>query len=518
MERYDDLSYRHVRSLRLWMEFPGALHRWESQAEREWREWQQHEATRTPGLVARFGAALVRWGEQLQAWGTPSLPSARWVGAASPQTRRRYPDDGTCTMQREPVARRREARSLWRHRDFRLFWAGETVSLVGSQMTLLALPLLAALSLGASAGEMGLLRAAEYLPFLLLTPFAGVWVDRARRRPFLLVANVGRAVLLLMVPLCATLGWLSFGVLVATVVAVGVLTVFFELAYQSFLPAVVPPEQLVEGNSKLFSSAAIAEVGGPGLGGWLIGAITAPVVLVVDALSFLVSATALAALRGHEPEPSPRPTPDLWAELREGFRAVFAHPLLRAFLGEATTFNFFWNGLHGVFVLYAVRVLRFDPGTLGVVFAAGSVGGLLGAVTTTHAARWWGRGRVIVLAAALSCLALLGLPLAAAPGVATAAWLAAVLFLNSFGVAACNVHTFTVRQESVPDHLRGRTNAAYRTVSWGAIPLGAALGGAFAEVVGLRPALVVGVIGLATAWLWFARPALWRLREPVAAS
>lgn len=408
------------------------------------------------------------------------------------------------TTNAKPGACRGKFGGLWGRRDFRLFWAGDTISLFGSQITLLALPLTAALLLHATATQMGILRAVEYLPFLLLTPLAGVWVDRARRRPILLATNIGCGALLGVIPLLAWFGGLRIGALFAVAGAVGALTVFFELAYQSFLPSLLPPDDLVDGNSKLFASASLAEIGGPGLGGLLVQAITAPFAILADALSFLVSAVALASLRVAETAPvHPRERPPIRAEIAAGFRTVLSHPYLRPFVGEAATFNFFWNALSPVFVLYAVRTLHFSPGTLGFILAGGSVGGLLGAVVTGRLAARFGVGRTMVGAAALSCLVLLVLPLAVRPmGGATVAMLGGIFFLNGAGVTACNVHAFSLRQASTPDTLRGRMNATYRLISWGAIPPGALLGGALGAAIGLYPTLIVASVGLSTAWLW----------------
>jgi len=400
---------------------------------------------------------------------------------------------------------------LWWHRDFRLLWAGESVSLLGSQVTLLALPLVAAVTLRVTATQMGLLRAAEYLPFLLVTPFAGVLVDRVRRRPLLLVTNLGRALVLGMVPLLVALGWLSVAALLAIVAVTGVFAVAFELAYQSFMPSLVPPEDLTEGNSKLYASASVAEIGGPGFGGLLVQLVTAPFAILVDAASFLLSALTLATIQVRETS-AVRTHRNVWREMGEGFRALRDAPVLRAFMYEAVTYNFFWNGITGVFVLYAVRVLGFTPGILGAILAVGGLGGLIGALLTPHAGRRWGVGHVVVIAAAIASVAMLALPLAARPGPTAVGLLAAVFFVNGVGVAACNVHTFTWRQAAVPDHLRGRMNAAYRTITYGAIPPGAALSGLFAERNGLYPALVAGAVGMSLAWVWVARPSIWRVR------
>jgi MFS family permease len=306
---------------------------------------------------------------------------------------------------------------LWRQPDFLKLWAGQTVSLFGSQVTTLALPLTAVLVLRATPVQMGILGAAQFLPYLLLTLFAGVWVDRRRRRPMLIVADLGRAGLVGLIPLLALLGWLRMDALYGIALLLGVLTVLFDLAYQSYLPALVQRTHLIEGNSKLQVSASVAEIGGPGLAGLLVQVITAQGAVLVDAGSFLVSVLSLTLI--HKPEPAPVAPPtrqNVRRELAEGLRLTFGNRYLRALAGEAATSNGFGEAITTLFVLYAVRQLGIGPERLGLILATGSIGALVGSATAGTLGRRFGVGPTIVGSMLLACLPLLVVPLAG-PGV-----------------------------------------------------------------------------------------------------
>jgi len=228
----------------------------------------------------------------------------------------------------------RDRKGLWGHPEFPKLWIGETISLLGSQVTVLSLPLAASIVLQATPFQMGVLGASQTIPFLLFGLVAGVWVDRLRRRPIMLIADVGRAVLLTTIPIAAVLGMLRLEQLLIVAFAVGVLDVFFGLAYASFLPSVVRREELSEGNAKLALSAEVARVAGPGLAGILVQVLSAPIAVAVDAASFLVSAFALTRIKASEPPPVPASErQSVWTEIGEGLRAVTAQPILRTLVG-----------------------------------------------------------------------------------------------------------------------------------------------------------------------------------------
>ena len=397
--------------------------------------------------------------------------------------------------------------------DFMRMWAGETISMFGSQITYIAIPLTAALVLHAEPGEMGVLQAAGFAPFLLLTLFAGVWVDRNRRRPILVLTNAGRAVLLALVPLSALFGWLSMAQLYIIALLVGSLTVFFELAYQSYLPTLVGKDELVEGNSKLQTSASVSSIGGPGIAGLLLEVLSAPFALLADAISFLVSAYMLLRIRKVEPEPRRHHERGSFRrEVREGISIVFKNPYLRVFALEAASYNFFWNLMEAVYILYAVRELGASPLVIGLVFSLGSIGSLVGALVAARWADRFGIGRAITGTMALSCLSTFLIPLAGDG--ALGPWLVgASFFMGGLGVTVSVIHVVSLRQTVTPGHLLGRMNGSYRFITWGVIPVGALLGGYLGEVLGLRAALAVGAVGMSVAWLWVLFSPVPRLRK-----
>lgn len=393
--------------------------------------------------------------------------------------------------------------TLWRSANFMKLWTGETVSLIGSQVSHLALPLTAALFLQATPEQMGVLNALSFAPYLILTVFAGVWVDHARRQPILISANLGRAVLLGLIPVLAWTNMLRMEYLWVITFLIGTCTMFFELAYQSFLPRVVRRYQLVDANSKLSATSSIAEITGPGLAGGLIQILTAPIAVIIDALSFLISAITLWLIRT---PPGEQAEPVQWDKVRqeipEGFRLNFQNGYLRAFAGEAATYNFWWNAINTAFLLYVVRDLQVSAGLLGVIFAVGSAGALLGALLTTRASNWIGLGRVMVGSSALSAIAPLLFGLATGPGWIAVGVVMAAFFIRGVGMTACNVHVNALRQIITPDEMRGRINASYRLLTYGVVPLGALLGGFLGARIGLYNTLIVCTVGLACSWLW----------------
>lgn len=431
-----------------------------------------------------------------------------------------HAQDGEMTRAAGPAMRartgewlRRRLGGLSANPDFMRMWAGETISMFGSQITYIAIPLTAALLLHAQPGEMGVLQAASFAPFLLLTLFAGVWVDRHRRRPILVLSNVGRALLLAFIPLSALLGWLSMAQLYVISLLVGSLTVFFELAYQSYLPALVSKEELVEGNSRLQTSASVSSIGGPGIAGLLLEVLSAPFALLVDAVSFLVSAFMMLRIRKVEPEPQRiRERGSFRREIGEGISIVFKNKYLRVFALEAASYNFFWNLIEAVYILYAVRELGSTPLVIGLVFSLGSIGSLLGALIAARWANRFGIGWAITGSMAIGCVSTLLIPFAA-DGMLGPWLVGAAFFLGGLGVTVSVVHVVSLRQTVTPGHLLGRMNGSYRFITWGVIPIGALLGGLLGETLGLRAALAVGAVGMSLAWLWVLFSPVPRLRR-----
>src|SRR5918997_72635 len=403
-----------------------------------------------------------------------------------------------------------DSRSLLRRdHDFARLWVGESVSAVGTQISLLAIPLLAVQLLEATPAQMGVLGALGTVPYLLFAVVAGVWVDRSRKRPLLIGAQVAEAVLLLVIPALALLGVLRLSHLFAIAFALGAAKVLFEVAYQSYLSQLVERDDLVQANSRLSASTSVAEIGGPGLGGLLVGAVTAPIAVVVDAVSFLISALALSRIRRSEPAPAvDRTRRSVRIEVAEGFRETFRNRYLLAFAGEAATYNMAWTGIHTLLVLWAVRELGLSATTLGLLLSVGSVGALFGALLTDRLARTVGVGRAMWTSAVVSNLGVLLIPAAAGDRTAVLLVLGTAFFLQGLGMTGTNVHTYAIRQAVTPTAMLGRVNAAYRVLTYGFVPLGALLGGLLGEAIGLRSALLVGALVLFPSWCWlFFSPA-----------
>ena len=388
--------------------------------------------------------------------------------------------------------------SLLRHPNFMKLWAGETVSQFGTQVTFLALPLIAATTLEVSPFEFGLLATIEFLPFILLSLPAGVWVDRMRRRPILIAGDLVRAVSLATIPVAFAFDALTIWQLYLVGFANGCATVFFDVAYQSYLPALVDRDQIVEGNAKLETSRSAAQITGPGLAGVLIGAFSAPFALVLDALSFVVSAVFLVGIRRHEPAPKRRVDelgnkPSMRTEIMEGLRYVGGHRFLRSIAATTGSSNFFSNIAFSILVLYLVRELGFSPEVLGLAFSLGAVGFLLGALTSSRIAARFGVGRTIVGSAFTFGPSVLLVALA--PRDLAFPFVAASGFLGGFGGAVYNINQVSLRQAITPERMQGRMNATMRFIVWGTIPVGAILGGFLGGAIGLLPTIWIGAIG-----------------------
>jgi MFS family permease len=397
---------------------------------------------------------------------------------------------------------------LWRRPEFVKLWAGQTISLFGSEISQLAIPLTAALVLNASPAQMGLLAAFEFAPFLLLSLLAGVWVDRLPRRPILIVADIGRAILLGSIPVAAILNTLRIEQLYLVGILSGALTVFFDVADQSYLPVLVNREHLVEGNSKLEMSRSVAQITGPGVAGALVQLVTAPLAVAVDAASFVASVIFLLFIRASEPPPVPQADgpSSIWGELREGLAVVLGSPLLRSIAGCTGTSNLFHNAMFAVYVLYLTRQLGIGPALLGLILAAAGPGALLGAVAAGRVAARFGLGTTIIGSALIGAAASLLVPLATGPTVVLAGTLMLSQFIGGLTNPVYNINQVSLRQAITPDRLQGRMNASMRFLVWGTIPIGALLGGALGEVFGLWPTLLaMSVCGLlAPLWIVFS--------------
>ena len=391
---------------------------------------------------------------------------------------------------------------LWYHGDFLKLWGGQTISEFGTQVSLLALPLIAIVQLHASVFVVAALGMVEQLPFLLFALPAGVWVDRLARRPILIAGDAGRALTLASIPLAAVFYHVTITQLFVVGFVTGVLTVFFDVAYQSYLPSLVERDQLVEGNSKLQVSASAAQIGGPGAAGALIAALTAPYAIVADAASYGASVLFMLGIRKREHVAARRAPSDgasMKTELFEGIRYVTGNRYLRAIAACTANSNFFGNVCYSILLVYVVRRLDLTAQLIGIVLSCANVGLLIGALTAGWIADRLGVGRTILLSAAMVGPGLVLIPLS--PIAFPVPLL--VLSLIVFGVSGMlyNITQISLRQAITPERLQGRMNSVMRFIVWGVLPLGALLGGLLAATIGLRPTLFVAAVGGALSWI-----------------
>jgi MFS family permease len=397
--------------------------------------------------------------------------------------------------------------------DFRQLFVADTVSQLGTQVTQLALPLVAVLALHATAFEVGLLAAADTAAFLIVGLPAGAWVDRLRRRNVMITGDLSRAILLGSVPFAWWMGWLSMPQLYIVGLATGLATVFFDVAYQSYLPHLIGRGNLVEGNAKLQGVQSVSQLAGPTAAGFLIQALTAPYAIVVDAVSFVGSALFVGRIRKREEKPERGPDAHFGREIAEGFMFVMRNKVLRSIAACTGSSNLF-SGIGGaMLILLLAGHLHISPGLIGVVFSLMSAGGLIGALTARRFATWLGQGPVIWISIAVTS------PFALLQPLTHDDWRLWVMALGSFvygvGVVVYNVNQVSFRQGLTPDRLLGRMNATMRFLVWGTLPVGGLLGGILGQTIGVRNTLWVGAIGGMFSFLFvFFSPARWARTLP----
>lgn len=391
--------------------------------------------------------------------------------------------------------------SLWRHFALMMLLSGQTISLVGSEVSELAIPLTAVLILNANPAQMGILRAVEYAPAALFGLFAGVWIDRIRRRPVLILTDLGRSLLLGSVPLALFLGVRQIGYLYVVAFFVGLFSIFFAVAYQAYLPSLVQRESLVEANGRLEASRAVAGIVGPGLSGTLVQVLTAPFAILVDAASFFVSALFMLCIRVPEPITMRRRS-GVWREIEEGLRLTLGHPLLRTTLITSSIFNLFAGILNSQFVLYATRELHLSPLQLGATGVVRSICGLLVAVVAGWLGTRFGIGRMLVVGTLLIGAGWLVLPLVHGDPQLATLLIAAGTSCGAMGDALYNVNAVTLRQLITPSALQGRVSASTRAIIWGLQPVGALAGGILGVTIGLRYTLLLTATGFLVGFLF----------------
>jgi MFS family permease len=384
---------------------------------------------------------------------------------------------------------------LWRRSDFLKLWSAETVSQFGTQISQLALPLAAIDVLEASAFEVAALTTVEFLPFLLVSLPAGVWVDRLPRRPILIAGDLARAGLLASIPIAYFFDALTIWQLYGVGFLVGIATVFFDIAYQSYLPALVERQEIIDGNAKLEISRSAAQTGGPGLAGVLIGLLKAPPAILIDAISFLASGLFILAIRKTEASLRERaPRRKMRVELREGLRYVLRHPYLKNIAACTALFNFFGSVGFAILLVFARRELHLSPLAIGLAFTVGNLGAILAAFTANRISGRLGVGRTIILSSIIGGPTLLIIPFAP-HGHAALAVIVPALIVGGFTSVVYNIAQVSLRQAITPERIQGRMNSVMRFIVWGTIPLGSITGGALASQIGLKQTLIVGGVG-----------------------
>jgi MFS family permease len=412
------------------------------------------------------------------------------------------------------TATSKSAMSLWRHRDFMLLWGGQAVSEIGSSVSTLAFPLIAVTAIRATTFEVAVLSFLGSLAFLLVALPAGVIVDRSRKRRMMLGCDVARMLFMFSIPLAAIFWHVTLWQLYVVAALVGVLTVFFDVAYQSYLPALVTKDQLADGNGKLGTTQSFAQVAGPSLGGLLVTLIGAARAVTSDAVSYFFSALSLAAIRTAEPDRQPSDGDErvsFRASMNEGLGFVLKHPILRKVVGCTATANFFGAGQGAIEVVFLVRTLHATSGQVGLLFALAAVGGIIGGLTSGRLSRLVGNARIIWAVQIVPAPLFLLIPLAR-PGWGLLMFAAGNLAYSAVAVVY-NVAQVTYRQSICPPDLLGRMNASVRWIVWGTLPLGALAGGGVATWIGLRPTLFITTIGGVLAFLWVFFSPLRRMRD-----
>ena len=395
------------------------------------------------------------------------------------------------------------------------------------------MPFVAIPILHATSSELGILQAASTAPFLIFGLLVGVWADRHRRRPIMVVANIGRFILLGSIPVAFLAGRLSLPLLYLVSFLIGVLTVFFDVAYQAYLPSLVQRDQLVEANSKLEASRATATVAGPGIAGFVVGIVTAPFAIALDALSFLGSALSLSKIHQQEEMTARTHNPSMLSEIREGLAVVFSDRRLRSIAGSTATSNFFSSAIAPVATLYLVDPelaasnlgLGLDSLVFGLIFAVGSVGGLIGALLAGRLAARFGVGYAIIGSMLISGIGLfsfylatpaLAIPLLVVGGTALTLSVLVLMvgqFATFLSAVVYNINQVSLRQAIVPLRLQGRMNATMRFLVWGTLPFGALVGGILGVIIGIRPTILIMAVGGSLAFLWVLLSPVRSLKE-----
>ena len=421
--------------------------------------------------------------------------------------------DDAVEADQAPAPPAERTRSLWHDANFLRMWGGQAFSQFGAQITELAIPVLAVLILHASEFEVGLLTASGVAAFLIVGLPAGAWIDRMRKRHVMIAADLVRAVALAALPLLWWAGTLQMWHLYVVALIMGIATVFFDVSYQSIVPSLVRPGQIAEANGKLESTAQVANIAGPAVGGWLIAVITAPFAMLATVFTYLASFVVLSVTRDAEIVTPKHERAPIMHEIGEGLRWVFGNRYLRRIIGCTGLSNFASNISFTLLPIFLLRELGFSPASLGLIFALGSVGGLLGAIATPHIVRRIGEARAIPVSAIAFSIASVFLPVAALVPTIALPLLIVQMFIGSFMVLLYNITQVTFRQRITPPRLLGRMNASIRFVVWGVMPIAALLAGGLGTWLGVTPTMWIGAVLSLCSALFVVTGPFWRMRE-----
>lgn len=395
---------------------------------------------------------------------------------------------------------------LWRHHNFMLLWTGQTISVFGSMIGVVAMSFTAILFLHATPFQLGVLGAARLVPGFLTSLLAGAWVDRLRRRPILIATDIARAVVLASIPLAAYFHELRMGQLYMVAFLMSILTIFFDVSYESYLPSIVRREDLIESNSKLSASASISEIGGFSVAGWLVQLFTAPFGILIDAFSFIFSAIFLSFISSKEQSKAPVQRQSIRVEIGEGLNQVIRNPLLKASAICTIIRELSW-GINGTLVLlYMTKGIGFQPGILGVIWAVGGVSSLFAAVVAARTTKRFGIGPTMIMSLLFAGVAMTFIPLAKGATLASALLLIASQLLGDGAVIIYEINKVSLQQSVAPKAMLGRVNASMQFIGIGATLVGSLLGGILGEIIGVRPTLMLGAFGvlLSMCWLLFS--------------
>jgi MFS family permease len=389
--------------------------------------------------------------------------------------------------------------SIFKNKDFTKLWMGHSISGLGSQFTMFVLPLLATIMLGASPAQMGLLTSLGFLPFLLFSLFAGVWVDRFRRRPILITASLFNALSLLAIPVLYFLDALSILALLIVQFLVGTGTVFMTIAANTYMPSLIKREQLVDGNSKIQLSNSVARIAGSGLGGGLVALLSAPVVILFDIMTYFMSIIFLLSIKTKEETREVKKSErNIFNEIGEGIKIVFNSPVIRTILFSSTWYNFFYSMFLPLFILFVGVDLKLSSTIIGVIFGMGGVGAIIGSTLAKKLVSKLGFGSLLSKINILTGVSIL---LMVGATFLDTIFMVALLIVAQITLSACatiySINTVSLRTAITPNHLLGRTNASLTAISFGILAIGPILGGGIAQLIGNEMMIIICGIGIA---------------------